>query len=315
MPNLDFERPVPLAEFDDLISDYMFPKPDWLHCQLVDEKGKCKRLHGWGWITVLKNGDVGCIGHNCAEEHFAGDPRFADKFRAAAARLDREITINMAVKRLRGLLADAELPASVRTLVRRQNQLEHRLANIRGLLRAELLKRLTARAKAGRNEVAVLMVEVKEETDEKTKRTKKVIEKTVFRVGSFAGLAGLNLSPLSRIGGKLGEANAALTNAVASIDQPIKSLQKWASAIDYVRNADMKLSHHESMLERFCQLENLKLLWLLTADRFQQLAAVYAGLEIHSGRHITEPEATATHDAWKRDVRAALQGREFEILG
>ncbi len=65
-----------------------------------------------------------------------------------------------------------------------------------------------------------------------------------FRSGTLSGLEGLDNRPLSRIGGKLADASAALTNAVASIETPVASMQKWAHALEHVRRAGGDLDRH-----------------------------------------------------------------------
>jgi hypothetical protein len=142
-----------------------------------------------------------------------------------------------------------------------------------------------------------------------------LIKRQEFRWGTLSGLEGLDNRPLSRIGGKLADASAALTNAVASIETPVASMQKWAHALEYVRRASGDLDRHESMIDSFCRLENTKLLWLLVKNRFDQIAAANAALEISSRRRITDEEAVAARNAWTQEIRDAYGGREFEIVG
>jgi hypothetical protein len=122
-PRLHADNPVPLEQFADLVGDYKFPRSEYVRCQLVDQEGRCHRWHGWGYIAQLKDGTEGYIGHDCAEGHFKADPRFAAMFAAASARVDREITTDLLVARLSELLADVELPITLKAARRRQQRL------------------------------------------------------------------------------------------------------------------------------------------------------------------------------------------------
>lgn len=314
-PRLSADNPVCLAEFADLVGDYRFPKPEWIRCQLVDEKGRCKKLHGWGWVAQLADGTEGYIGHDCADDHFKADPRFAGKFANAVARVDREITTDLAVARLGRLIADPRIRVTLDTAMRRRNRLSDRLSRLRNLLPPVVFKKLVDRAKRGDAAVMVRILYVEIETDEKTKRRREVVTPKQLRWGILTGLEGLDDRPLLKIGKRLAEADTALLRAVAAVDQPVTSMRKWAAALEYVDRVAADLEKHEALIDGFTRPENLKLLWLLAEDRFDQLAVVNAAVEITTQKRVTDEQAETARDAWSQEIEDAHGGRKFQLVG
>ena len=315
-PRLSPDNSVPLEQFADLVGDYKFPnKREWVRCQLVDDKGECKQLHGWGWIAQLESGAEGYIGHECAEDHFEADPRFAGRFAASRARVTREITTDLLVARLRKLLDDPTIGQALNTAIRRRGRLHDRVMDVRNALPPQLLRKLTERAKRDNTAVMVRIVYVEIEVDEKTAKRREIHKPQALPWGNLAGLGGLDHRPLSRIGGKLADADAALMKAVASTDQPVRTMQKWATSLEYVDRADAELDQRHVLIDNFCRPENLKLLWLLLDKRFEQLAAIRSVLGIMSRKHITDDEAASMRAAWSEEIRAAHGGREFQVVG
>lgn len=308
------DNSVPLATFADLLGEYEFPKTEWVRCQLVDQKGTCHELHGWGWIAQLGDGSEGYIGHRCAEKHFEDDPRFADLFRRAAARVAQEINIGQLVAALRALLEQPQLPEVLNNLKRRWVELYQRATSLPGQLSDPLRKELAARRKGNPN-VMIRVIYVEIEVDEKTKRERKIFTRQPVRWGVLSGLQALESKPLGKVGQRLNDAESALRQAVASEDQPQSSLAKWVAALEYVKNAEDHLRKYEAGLAAFCRTENLKLLWMLFRDQFDQRAAVRAALEMTSRKRATDAEVTAARDAWAGELRAAHGGRDFEIVG
>jgi hypothetical protein len=313
-PRLKPDNPVPLVQFAYLIGDYQFPKPEWVRCQLIDQQGKCKKNHGRGWIVQLTDDSEGYIGHQCADDHFGKDSRYAGRFAAAKARVSREIETDLLVGRLKVLLEDVRIAQTLNAALRRREQLSERVTQIRDLLRPKLFQALTDRSKRGDTQVLVRVLYEEEEVDEGTGQKRKVLRPQALRWGALVGLESLDYRPLLRIGARLKEAEAALSQAVASVDQPLRQMQKWAAALEYVPRADAELDKHDAPLRSFCQPDNVKLLWLLAKDRFGQLAAVNAALEIATRKRISEKEAETTRDVWRQEIRAT-HGRDFEVIG
>jgi hypothetical protein len=168
-PKLNPQAVIQLDRFADLIGDYTFPKSDWVRCQLVDQKGKCKRLHGWGWIAQTTDETEGYIGHDCVQGHFGNNPRFAALFAAAAARVGREIDKDALVSRLNRLLLDENLPPSIESAKYRQRHLNAQILRIRTLLPLSLIKKLD-RVKGNDRDVAIWVFYQEEEEDPVTKR-------------------------------------------------------------------------------------------------------------------------------------------------
>lgn len=314
-PRLSADNPVCLEQFADLVGDYRFPKPEWIRCQLVDEKGRCKRLHGWGWVAQLADGTEGYIGHDCADDHFKADPRFAGKFANAAARVDREITTDLAVARLRRLIADPNIRVTLDTAMRRRNRLSGRLMRLRNLLPLVVFKKVVDRAKRGDTAIMVRILYVEIEIDEKTKRRREVVTSKQLRWGTLTNLEGLDDRPLLKIGRRLAEADTALVRAVAAVDQPVRSMQKWAAALEYVDRVATDLDKHEALIDGFSRPENLKLLWLLAEDRFDQLAVINAAIEITTQKRVTDEQAETARKAWSQEIKDAHGGREFQVAG
>ena len=313
-PRLSPDNSVPLATFADLLGEYEFPKTEWVRCQLVDQKGTCHELHGRGWIAQLGDESEGYIGHRCAGKHFEDDPRFADLFRRAAARVTQEITVGRLISSLRSLLEQPQLPETLSNLKRRWGELYQRATSLPGQLSDPLRKELAARRKANPN-VMIRVIDVEIEIDEKTKRERKIFTRRSVRWGVLSGLQALESKPLGKVGQRLNDAESALHHAVASEDQPQSSLAKWVGALEYVKSAEGHLERYEAVLAAFCRPENLKLLWVLFRDQFDQRSAVRAALEMTSRRRATDAEVSAARDAWAGELRAAHGGRDFEIVG
>jgi hypothetical protein len=206
-PGLRAENPVPLEQFEDLIGDYRFPKSEWVECRLIDEGGKCMKRHGWGWIARLADGTEGYIGHDCAETRFGADPRFAGRFTAAAARVDKEITTDLLVARLTRLLADPGIRQTLHEALRSWDRLSDGLMRVRARLPRVILDKLTERAKRGNGVVMVKVFYTETEVDEGTGKRRKISKPQNRRWGTLSGLEGLDHRPLSRIGGRLKDVN------------------------------------------------------------------------------------------------------------
>jgi hypothetical protein len=314
-PRLDDTCPIPLEKFKDLIGDYIFPKTEYVRCQLVDQKGKCRKLHGWGWIAQIEGGAEGFIGHDCADDQFRADPRFAGLFAAAAARASREITTDALVERLRSLLQDPNTRSVLDAAVRKQQRVSDRIVRLRNHLNQIILKKLTARAKLNDGSVLIKILYVETEVDEKTGREYKVTRPQEHRWGTLVGLEAINNAATLKIGRRLSEARAALANAVASAILPDKQLSKWANSLEYIARAEADLSRQEVLVDNFTRPENLKLLWLLAQSRLEQIAIVTTVLEIGTRKPVTEGDATAARDTWAQEIRDAYVRREFEVVG
>lgn len=314
-PRLSVNNPVPIERFADLIGDYRFPESEWVRCQLIDERGECKQRHGWGWIAQLTDGTEGYIGHDCAEDRFGADPRFADKFAAAAVRVDREITTDLLVARLTRLLADPNIRQGLNDALRSRDRLDERLMRIRNLLPRAVLDKVSDRAKRRDVEVMVRVLYIETEVDEKSGKRRQVVKPQDRRWGILSGLEGLDNRPLLKIGGHLRDAEAALSQAVASVHQPDRSMQKWASAIEYVERATPEIRQRAALLDSFCRPENLRLLWLLAPGRYDQLAVVNAALEIATRKRVTDEEAGAAHKAWSQEIKDGHAGLDFQVVG
>jgi hypothetical protein len=182
-PLLNADNPVPLATFTDLLGEYEFPKAERIRCQLIDQKGKCHELHGWGWIAQLADQSEGYIGHRCAEKHFEDDPRFAELFKQAAARVTQEIAIGRLVSALSSLLEQPSLPATLNDLKRRWQDLYQRALSLPGQLTDALRKELAARRKQGNHDVMIRVIYVEIEIDETTKREQKIFTPHPVRWG------------------------------------------------------------------------------------------------------------------------------------
>jgi hypothetical protein len=311
-PRLDPDAAIPLQQFADLIGDYTFPKAEWVRCQLVGQKGKCRRLHGWGWIAQLSDGTEGYIGHDCVTLHVQTDKRFAQRFAAASARVDREITADILVLRLQTHLDDPNLPSALEAARRRERHLSDRTTRLRAMLPHRILKQLE-RVHGNDLPVPVRVLYVETIEDEHTKRKRDVVRPQEYRWGTLTGLEGLRLQVTLKIGARLAAASAALSAAVASLDQAEPAMRKWAAALEYTPRADEDLRRQEAIVESFCRPENLKLLWLLTRQRVDQIAVAAVALEIASRKQVTEAEATSAIDAWTREIKEAHGGRQFEI--
>jgi hypothetical protein len=309
-PLLHQDNLVPLENFADLLGDYEFPKLEYVRCQLIDAGGKCHKLHGWGWIAQLKNESEGYIGHDCAEEHFGGDPRFAAVFTAAAERVDKEITIGLLEAALRPLIDDPSMPDRLNDVKRRWRQLYDRAANLPGQLTEPLRKELSARRKQASLDVVINVIQVETEIDE-NKRERKIVTRHPTRWGVLSGLQALDIRPLGKIGLRLDDAGAAIRQAVISGDQSKDTLSKWLADLQYIERADQALKQHEANLLAFCRPDNLKLLWLLFSGRFEQLSAIRVALEIISRKRVMDDEVATTREAWAQEIKAANGGSEF----
>lgn len=313
-PRLSRDNPVSLKEFVDLVGDYEFPKAEYVRCQLVDDTGKCHQLHGSGWIAQLMDESEGYIGHDCAEGHFATNPRFASLFTAAAERVSREITIGQLVAALTTVLANPGLSEALNDLKRRWDLIHNRAMNLQARLTDPLRKELTARRKAGNANVMIRVHYVETEIDAQG-REHKLVRHQPVRWGALSGLQALDPRPLSKIGQRLNDAKSALEKAVASEDQPQKQLGKWVADLEYIERAEEDLRQYETSLEAFCRPENLKLLWLLLQGRFEQRAAIRVAIDIASRRQVSDTEVDAARDAWVQEIKAAQGGRDFDVVG
>lgn len=313
-PKLDCDCALPLDQFNDLVGDYWLPKAEWVRCQLVDEHGQCNEPHGWGWLGELKeSGMVGFMGHDCADRHFRNDPRFAALFAEAAARAERDIAKNALIKRLGERLSDPALGPTLDAAGRKWAALDDQINKIRRLLRPEILRRLMDRRKRANMEVSIRVLYIETEIDEKTKKRRDLVRPQEVRWGILAGVESLDTRLLNRIGAKLGDARAALSQAIASDEQPDKAMKRWAAALEAVQPAVGELSEIESALVRFLRPENLKLLWLLENDTFAQISAVNVALELSLRRRISDEQASAAHEGWVQEIRDAHQGLSFEV--
>jgi hypothetical protein len=235
-------------------------------------------------------------------------------FAAAAARVDQEISIGRLVAALRSLLEKPGLSEALNDLKQRWGQLYDRATSLPGQLTAGLRKELAARRKQGNAAVMIRVAYVEIELDEK-KRERKIITRQPVRWGSLSGLQALDSKPLGRVGQRLSDARSTLDQAVASEDRTADELGKWVDGLEYIERAEQDLKQYEANYTAFCGPENLKLLWLLFQDRYDQLAAIRVALEITSRMRITDAETAAVRNTWVDEIKAAHGGREFDFTG
>jgi hypothetical protein len=87
------------------------------------------------------------------------------------------------------------------------------------------------------------------------------------------------------------------------------------AALEYVKIAEEHLANYEAALGAFYRPENLKLLWMLFRDQFDQRTAVRVAIELISRKRVTDAEVGAARDVWSREIKAAHGDREFEVFG
>ncbi len=284
-----------------------------MRCQLIDEKGKCKRAHGWGWIAQLRDGTEGYIGHDCAEGHFQADPRYAGMFLAASARVDEEITTDQLISRLQGLLSNSEVATTLNLAWNRWRAISDRIGTLRLGLAPDIRAKLLDKLKRGDNAVLINVLYIEWKESERTGEKRQVIKPRPVRWGHLSGLEILKSNKISQVGRRLAEANDAGLAATASIDQKTEKMNKWASALEYWQRAHRDLDEIEATVGSFCLPQNLKLLWLFASKRKDQVALVRTALELTSQSTISEAEASITRDNWEREVVTAHNGLEFEV--
>lgn len=315
-PNLNPDCPLPIEQFNGLLGEYRLPKAEWVRCQLLDEHGRCNSMHGWGWLGELKGGgEIGFMGHDCAEGHFRKDPRFTELFTEAVARANREISKDALIRRLENRLNDPALRTVLDSAGREWSMLDDQINRIRAQLRPDALRRLSDRLKRRNMEVNIKVLYVEVEIDEKTQKRRDIVKPQEVRWGLLSGVEILDRRRLSRIGGKFSDASAALSQAVASEKTRDNAMKKWAAALEAVQPAVIDLNKIKSALTRFLRPENLRLLWLLESDTVAQISLVNAALELSQRQRISDDVSIATHRVWVQEIRDAHQGFRFEAIG
>jgi hypothetical protein len=58
---------------------------------------------------------------------------------------------------------------------------------------------------------------------------------------------------VSKIEKRRGDADSALVRGVASVDQPVESMRKWAPALEYVTRTTAGFDKHEALIDSFCK--------------------------------------------------------------
>lgn len=314
-PFLNPDAEIPLSEVADLTADYRLQKAEWVRCQLVDENGRCTRLHGWGWVAKLADRTEGYIGHDCVDSHFGKDQRFDNLIAQAAARIDREITTDDLVRRLERFLADSTLRSLLAAARVQWTALNDRILNLRNRLPSEVMRNLRDRLKRKNTLVEVRTIYIEWEDDKRTGEKRQRRNPIVVSWAHLSGLEAIRLNKILKIGARLVDAEAALQRAIASIDQPLADLRKWATALEYSTRVDQDLTRIQTAIDEFHHPQNLKLLWLLEPRRVDQLAVVRSALELATSGVVSDAQAIAARDAWEQEIMDAHDGRAFEIVG
>jgi hypothetical protein len=314
-PRLKADNPVPLKDFVNLVGKYVFPKADFVRCQIVGPEGKCHQSHGKGWIAQLTDLSEGYIGHRCVEGHFGHDPRFAHLFSKAAERVEKEITIDGLVTALRSILQKPGVQEEVHKLKLRWRDLYQRGTDLPGRLTQALRKELASRRKRNSLDVVIRVIYVETEEDERSKEKRTVTTRRPVRYGVLSGLQALDATQLGKVGLKLDAVAGAMQQAIASQDQPQPLLEKWLGALAYIERAEQELSRYEATLAAFSRPDNLKLFWLLVPNRLDQLAAIRVAIDISSRRTVTDTEVSEVRKIWADEIRAANGERDFEVGG
>jgi hypothetical protein len=312
-PKLDITKPIPLSEFAGLVCSYEFKPPEHVHCQLLDDKGRCNHKHGIGYVGCLKTDTEGYIGHMCAADHFKDHENFRTLFTTERVRVEREADTERLIGRLSHVLASPGSAETVEALLLERQRQWDEATRVRRLLGPKLLRIIEERGKRRDLAVRIKIEIVETEIDERTKRQIQRITYQPVVWGYLVGIDGLDHKPLDKIGGRLQEAKSALKVAAASPDQTDVDMSRWAQALEYVPMAGKNLAERKSLLDGFCKPDVLKLLWLFDRDRFTQIAIANAVIEIATRRRPAEYEGAEHRAAWETEIRAANQGREFQV--
>ena len=155
----------------------------------------------------------------------------------------------------------------------------------------------------------------KERAEDATTKEMREVPRPVETVWhSLAGLAAIRQQPLLGLGKRLADSSAALSDAIASPDQPIALLRKWVTQLDHVTKADRELGEIRGAVDSFRRLENLKWLWLLTRQRVVQIATARAALELATRRRATDEQGESALATWGQEIRDANNGLDFRPL-
>jgi hypothetical protein len=296
-----------VAELGGLVGPYYFPKAEWVTCQLMRPDGRlCEREHGEGWVARRKDGVEVLIGIDCANRWFEASREYASE----ASRVRREIRVDELVDSINARLNDAAFRERAGALAEIQRQLLEQVLAARESWPQTLLQRLRNMVKTGNRRVVVEFRYV--EKDEKGG------EHTTWQpvtLSSISGAEGLDAPAVRQLGDRLDQVARVLVEAAPGREAAESIMRGWRQSLDDLTRCETELEQVTAALADFHDHANLRpLCWLVHKDSDQR-AIVRAILEREGTVRPSEVLIQTTLNAWKAEVRATNQGRDFRMTG
>lgn len=179
------QSPVDQSTYESIIGHYDFPKESAIECCYRKDNGNlCNTNHQFGFVCLLKNGDVSVIGNFCAKEKFDADTSLRKDrrhYQKEQNRLKRKAAFGKLMENKERDLAN--LGAGFRSLV----ELRRRVSKLSANLGPMTLGRLQDMAKNRTSRVSIQGVRYRHYTDEEG-RHKNHRETAPYFLGSIPGL-------------------------------------------------------------------------------------------------------------------------------
>lgn len=308
-PRLDTDAPMPKESFRAITGVCMFPRTDWVTCQLTVAGGTlCRQEHGKGWIMQRADGVEGFIGHDCARDHFGAD----HLFRTEAARARREVRTDELVARLKLLLSDPAKRERLQDGFERQQQLRRDVRRIRDLLPHSVKNRLHDMTKTANRNVQV-QFEYRELIEEKDGKEREVSKWERRVIGTVTNPSAIDITTVDLLGERFRSARAALEYADPSPERTEKELRAWVRSLEDIEQCEADVDDAAEALDVFAQAENLKLLCWTCRHQDEQIQVARAALTLARGAEVLEGAARKPLEDWRRTLSDANQGRRFRI--
>lgn len=308
-PRLDTDAPMPKERFRAITGVYMFPRTDWVTCQLtIDGGNMCRTEHGKGWIMQRADGIEGFIGRDCARDHFGADHAFSKE----VARARREMRTDELVARLKALLANEARRERLADGFQRQQQVRKHVRRIRDLLPNALKNRLHDMTKTGNRNVFAWF-EYQERIEDNEGKERVVTKWERRQVGDVTSPSAIDITAIELLADRFRSALAALENADANPERTEGELRSWVQSIEDIESCEADVDEVAESLQAFLQPENLKLLCWTCRDSNDQVQVAQAALTLSRGSEVSETAARKALEGWRRSVSDANQGRRFRI--
>jgi hypothetical protein len=306
-PRLDSEAPMPKESFRAITGVYMFPRTDWVLCQLTVAGGTvCRQEHGKGWIMQRADGVEGFIGHDCARDHFGAD----QLFRTEAARARREVRTDELVARLKTLLSDPTRRERLQDGFKRQQQLRRDVRRTRDLLPNSVKTRLHDMTRTSNRSVQV-QFEYRQLIEDKDGKEREVSKWERRVIGAVINPSAIDLTAVELLGERFRSASAALEYADPSPERTEKELRTWVRNLEDVEQCEADVDEAAESLDAFAQPENLRLLCWTCRNPDEQIQVARAALTLARGTEVSDSAARKPLEDWRRTLSDANQGRRF----